>query len=183
MMGGGSIATLMGKTTATPESKALAAAFKGRPRGFVSSVARQIGVEPNNISHWIHGRRPVPAVYARPLATMLGVDPASISTAFAAVAAGENVSQMPVKAELAPGLVASRQDNDVDALRFIVSAQIVAMLTHRPAEATEFARLLRTYAPAKFHTRGFLGEILAMAESRAAPKAAAPGASQPRAKR
>lgn len=172
----------MGKTSGTPESRALAAAFKGKPRGFVSTVARQVGVEPNNISHWIHGRRPVPAVYARPLGVALGIDPATVSAAFAAVDLGSNVATLPGEPVLRPELVDSRQVNNITALRLAVAALVTSMQTHRPAEAAEFARLLRSYAPPKFHNQGLVGELLASVESRAAPKVKAPVASRPRSK-
>jgi transcriptional regulator with XRE-family HTH domain len=175
----------MGKTTTTPESRALAAAFKGKPRGFVSKVARQIGVEPNNISHWIHGRRPVPAVYARPLAKALGLaDPCVISSAFAGVAASEpsNVVAHPAELVLRPELVAARTANDIDAMRYILSAMVTAMLVHSPTEAADFSRLLRAHAPAKFQGRGFLGELLAIVESGAQPKVAAPAPAKRRAR-
>jgi hypothetical protein len=178
-----SFATDMGKPTTSPEARVLAAAFKGRPHGFLSKVARQVGVEPKNLSHWIHGRRPVPPVYARPLAEALGLeDPGQISVTFAAIADGEpaNVLAMPGEPRMSPELIDSRDTNNVKALRYIVSAMVTTMLTHRPAEASDFARVLRAHAPPKFHNQGYLGELLAIAESRGAPKVKEPAASRPR---
>lgn len=90
------------------------------------------------------------------------------------------VSTLP-EAELRPELVAARQDNDVDALRFAVSALVSTMISHRPAEALAFAEALKSATPAKWHRQGYTAILLA--ELDRAPKAAEPAPSRRPAKR
>ena len=41
------------------------------------------GISPANVSHWRHGRRPIPAEYAPALAALLNVEPEAISESYA----------------------------------------------------------------------------------------------------
>lgn len=52
-------------------------------------LAKQIGATPNQLSQWRNGRRPVPAHYAPPLASLLSVRPETISNAYARVIEAE----------------------------------------------------------------------------------------------
>lgn len=177
----------MGKPTATDESRRIAAAFRSNAALKKARVAAQVGVSAAMVSQWVHGVRPVPARFARPLADALGVtDPRTISAAYAQVAneEPENVLNMPGSPALRPGLEKSRIENDVDALRYVVSALVNAMIVHRPTEAKDVAEGIRGLVPAKYLDQGFVGAELAKLERHVGqPKAAVPAASRRRAKR
>jgi DNA-binding transcriptional regulator YdaS (Cro superfamily) len=50
-----------------------------------AKIIEEVGgtITPANVSHWRHGRRPMPAEYAPAIAALLRVDPESISEAYA----------------------------------------------------------------------------------------------------
>lgn len=166
----------------TPFSRALGKAIRTANRSH-EDIAEAMGVSAGLVSAWVTGRKPVPATRAMPLAAYLDCKPEDISSAFATIAAQDNVRALP-GARLNPDLEKNRAENDVDALRLIVSALVSVAVVHRPAEARELARVLRRSAPKRFLDQGYLGlQLAALERAVGQPKEAAPAASRPRAKR
>lgn len=166
----------------TPYSRALAEAIDAAGMSH-EAIAAAVGVSPALISAWATARKPVSAKRAGAVGALLDVAPESISADYAIIAEGANVLSMPGAPALDPDLERSRVENDIDALRRVVSALVNAMTIHRPAEAGDVARTLRASAPKRFLEQGYLGGQLAILESAVGrTKAAAPATSRRRAK-
>ncbi|UGB46967.1 helix-turn-helix domain-containing protein [Frateuria edaphi] len=165
-----SIASMAAKTpTSTPSKEALAlAAAMARAQVNNVSVARHMSVSDGMVSQWVTGRRPVPAEKAARLGAYLDVDPRSISAKFNAMASSEAMGNVvPLRAGQAEGdeplrhdLVIRRLENDVDSLRYALSALVSVMTVHRPAEASDVAKTIRKHVPARYVQQGFVQELL-----------------------
>lgn len=178
-----SIAFMPKNPPSTPHSRAIAAAMKASGLSD-AAIANEVGVSPGMVYQWKTARRPVPAPKARILADVLKVsDPGTLSAAYGEVAGNEggNVVALPSQ-PIKPELAQSRVENDIDALRYAVSALVATMVIHRPAEAVDAAAAIRRQVPAKFLDRGFVQSLLAKLDVAAKPsRAAARAPSRPRA--
>lgn len=93
-----------------------------------------------------------------------------------------DVQAMGQQPELRPELVIARLQNDIDALRYAVSAVISVMAVYRPIEAADAAKAIRKSVPAKFRDQGFAHELASVLEMAGKPGIAAPVAAPARAK-
>jgi len=147
------------------EALALAAAMAANRLKNVA-VAQHMGVSEGQVSQWVTGRRPVPVDKAVRLAKYVGATPEQISAKYAEYSDSPDMGNVvPLRATkekegLRPDLVIARLENDVDALRYAMSALVSAMVIHRPAEAADVAKVVRKHVPAKFVSHGFVAELL-----------------------
>lgn len=157
----------MEKKNLSKEALALASAMAAK--GMTNAqVADYMDVSPGFVSQWLTDNRKVPWEKAERLAALLGVQPKQISAKYAQLAAARvaagNVVQLPVKdgepSGMRQDLVISRLQNDVDSLRYALSALVAVMASHRPAEGADVARTIRKHVPAKFVNQGFVLELL-----------------------
>jgi transcriptional regulator with XRE-family HTH domain len=164
------------KSTKTAESMALRAAFDGA-KVTQAAVATHMSVTPGAFRQWLFGQRPVPVAKAARLAKYLGTDAAQICAKYAELAeqnTGSNV--VPIRRaddtadQRRPDLAMRRVENDVDSLRFALSAIVAATVIHRPAEALAVAAALRREVPEKFRERGFVHELLVTLDAAARVK-------------
>lgn len=149
-----------------PSKEALALASAISSSGLThEAVGEHVGVTAGQVSHWVTGRRPVPVERAEKLATYLGIAPERICARYARLTKTGSgvalVSHAGTKGdERRHDLIVARLENDVDALRYAMGALVSAMVIHRPAEASDVARVLRKHVPAKFVNHGFVAELL-----------------------
>ena len=170
---------VMGKRQLTREEKDMAAKMKAAIAGdrdrTEDGAALAAGVTQGQVSHWTNGRLAVPAKRAPALAGYLGLKPEDISVAYR-----ELMGSGPVVPD---DLANNRLENDIDALRHVIDAMAVVMVTHRPRESAELVRALRRNAPAKFLRRGYIHLLLQTLEAARPAAVTAPDAAQPPAKR
>lgn len=149
--------------------EALALASAMAAKGMTNAqVADYMDVSPGFVSQWLTDNRKVPWEKAERLAELLEIQPQHISAKYAKLAAarvaGGNVVQFPAKdgepTGLRQDLVISRLQNDVDSLRYALSALVAVMASHRPAEGLDVARTIRKHVPHKFVNQGFVSELL-----------------------
>lgn len=51
-------------------------------------------------------------------------------------------------------------ENDVDSIRFLLNALVAVLVTYRPGEAAQVAKLIRAKVPEKFVKNGYLKSVL-----------------------
>jgi DNA-binding transcriptional regulator YdaS (Cro superfamily) len=127
-----------------------------------AAIAKELDVEPANVSHWASATRPVPADKAVGLARLLEVEPEAVSAAYAkiAVSGGSSVQSKAASEALRPDLEIARLQNDIHALNLALASMVAVMTQHRPAEAKVVASTIRKSVPRKFRDQGLVHELL-----------------------
>lgn len=152
------------KRTYTSEAKII----KGRMSDLgisAETVAARLDVSGGMVSQWRRGYRPVAANHAVALAKLLQVDdPSDISPAWRDIY--RDVVDFYGLARNRERIMKSSADElkelqrQIDELQLVLAANAVTMTEHRPAEARDFAALIRKRTTPQEARGGFVADLL-----------------------